>query len=55
MPLNTFITYAAVITIAGAVHLLVQSVLEHVQRAEGQRQSLGSDDAGVDYGNAAAA
>ena len=39
----------------GAVHLRHQSVLEHVQRAEGQRQSVGCDDAGVDDCDSAAA
>ena len=39
----------------GAVHFRDQSVLEHVQRTEGQRQSVGSDDAGVDDGDSAAA
>ena len=39
----------------GAVYFCDQSVLEHVQGAEGQRQSVGSDDPGVDYGDSAAA
>ena len=55
IPLNTFITYAAIVTICRAVHLCDQSVLEHVQGAEGERQSLGSDHAGMDYGHAASA
>ena len=39
----------------GAVHFCDQSVLEHVQGSEGQRQSVGSDDAGVDDGDSASA
>ena len=39
----------------GAVYFRDQSVLEHVQGAEGQRQSVGSDHAGVDDGDSAAA
>ena len=39
----------------GAVYFCDQSVLEHVQGTEGQRQSVGSDDAGVDDGDSAAA
>ncbi len=37
------------------VHLCDQSVLEHVQGTEGERQSLGSDHAGMDHGDAASA
>ena len=36
-----------------AVYLCDQSVLEHVQGAEGERQSVGSDHAGMDHGHAA--
>ena len=54
IPLQTFMTYAAIITI-GSVYFPDQSVLEHVQGAEGERQSVGSDDPGVDDGDSAAA
>ena len=37
------------------VHLCDQSILEHVQGTEGQRQSVGSDHAGMDDGHAASA
>ena len=37
IPLNRFITYAAIITISGAVDFPVQFVLEHVQRSQGER------------------
>src|ERR1700688_3600816 len=39
----------------GAVYFCDQSVLEHVQGAEGPRQSVGVNDAGVDDGDSAAA
>src|SRR6266436_1302716 len=39
----------------GAVYFCHQSFLEHVQGAEGERQSLGVDDFGVDYRYSAAA
>ncbi len=55
IPLNTFMTYAAFVTIARAVHLCDQSFLEHVQGAEGERQSVGGDHAGMDDGDAASA
>ena len=55
IPLNRFITYAAIITISAPVYFCDQSVLEHVQGTEGERQSLGSDHAGMDYGHAASA
>ena len=37
----------------GAVHLRHKSVLEHLKGTEGQRQSMGSDDPGVDDGDSA--
>ena len=48
LPLQTFMTYAAFITIAAQFIFRDQPVLEHVQGTEGQRQSLGSNHAGVD-------
>ena len=39
----------------GAVYFCDQSVLEHVQGAEGERQSVGGDDAGVDDSDSATA
>jgi heme/copper-type cytochrome/quinol oxidase subunit 1 len=39
----------------GAVYFCDQSFLEHVQGAEGERQSVGGDDSGVDDDNASAA
>src|SRR5258708_39389645 len=39
----------------GAVYFCYQSVLEHVQGAEGERQSVGVDYAGMDYGYTSAA
>ena len=39
----------------GAVHFRDQPVLEHVQRTEGQRQPVGSDDLGVDDGDSTTA
>ena len=55
MPLNTIHHLCGDRHHRGAVHLCDQSVLEHVQRTEGERQSVGSDDAGVDYGDPASA
>jgi heme/copper-type cytochrome/quinol oxidase subunit 1 len=55
MPIHQFMTYAAIITIAAQFIFVINLVLEHVQGAEGERQSVGGDDSGVDDGDASAA
>ena len=55
IPLQKFMTYAAFFTIAVPAHFPVQSLLEHVQGAEGQRQSVGSDNSRVDNCDSASA
>ncbi len=55
IPLQTFHNVGGDHHDLGAVYFRDQSVLEHVQGAEGQRQSVGGDDAGVDDDDSAAA
>ena len=55
IPLNKFITYCGDHYHFRPVHFCDQSVLEHVQRTEGQRQSVGGDHAGMDDRNPASA
>ena len=55
LPLQTFMTYAAFITIAAQFIFVINLFWSMFKGTEGQRQSVGSDDAGVDDGDAAAA
>ena len=55
MPIHQFITYAAIITIAAQFIFVINLFWQHIQRTEGERQSVGIDDAGVDDCDSAAA
>ena len=48
-PLVLLVSMAAIITIGGAASFLLQRFLEHLQRQESRRQSVGSNDARVEH------
>ena len=50
-----FVTIAAIITVLVQILFYFNFVLEHFKGQEGRRQSLGGDDAGMDYSVTAAA